>query len=398
MPEKHLHIVAFSIPYPANYGGVIDVFYKLKALHKAGIKIHLHCYQYDRPEAHELNGLCESVNYYPRKTSFASQLSLMPYIVESRQSDLLLKNLLSDKYPILFEGLHSCYYLNHKSLQGRNLIYRESNIEHDYYLNLYKSEKNIGRKAFFLIESLKLRIFQKQLKFATKMLVVSQTDCDYLAQQFPAKKVVYLPSFHGNSEVKSKPGKGDYVLYHGNLSVGENALAAEYLVREVFNDLSIPLIIAGLNPSESLKKLISGFKNIRLIPNPPKDEMESLISNAQINVLVTFQATGLKLKLLNTLYNGRWMLVNQEMLAGTGLESLCEISVDAADMKKKINLLFETEFDQKQLVVRTELLQKRFSDEANARKLINEVFDKQIFISYLSAHPNFINPHSEILH
>ena len=37
MPDKHLHIVSFSIPYPANYGGVIDVFYKLVALHKAGI-------------------------------------------------------------------------------------------------------------------------------------------------------------------------------------------------------------------------------------------------------------------------------------------------------------------------------------------------------------------------
>ena len=38
--EKHLHIISFDVPYPANYGGVIDVFYKLKALHAEGIKIH----------------------------------------------------------------------------------------------------------------------------------------------------------------------------------------------------------------------------------------------------------------------------------------------------------------------------------------------------------------------
>ena len=374
MPENHLHIVSFSIPFPANYGGVIDVFYKLKALHKAGIKIHLHCYQYDRPEAEELNLYCETVNYYPRKTGIASQFSLKPYIVESRQSDDLLKNLLSDNYPILFEGLHSCYYLNHKALQGRILIYRESNIEHDYYLNLFKSEKNIGRKTFFLIESFRLRLYQKQLKFATKMLVVSQTDCEYLAKQFPEEEVVYLPSFHGNSEVNSQPGEGGYVLYHGNLSVGENALAAEYLVKEVFNDLSVPLKIAGLNPSESLKNLVAGFKNIELIPNPPQTEMEALIKNAQINILVTFQATGLKLKLLNTLYNGRWMLVNREMLAGTGLEKLCEIAADAREMKKKISFLFNTEFDHNQLFARSELLQKRFSDAENAKKLIKEVW------------------------
>lgn len=32
MDEKRLHIISFNIPYPPNYGGVIDVFYKLEAL------------------------------------------------------------------------------------------------------------------------------------------------------------------------------------------------------------------------------------------------------------------------------------------------------------------------------------------------------------------------------
>jgi len=374
MPDKHLHIVAFSIPFPANYGGVIDVFFKLKALHRVGIKIHLHCYQYDRPEAPELNQYCETVKYYPRNKGFSSQLSLIPYIVQSRQSIELLNDLLSDDYPILFEGLHSCFYLNNNKLQNRILIYRESNIEHDYYFNLFKSERSYSRKAFFLLESLKLRLFQGQLKFATKMLVVSQTDRDYLKKQFPGKEVVYLPSFHGNYKVKTQPGKGEYVLYHGNLSVGENAQAAEYLVKEVFNDLPVQLKIAGLNPGESLRKLAAGYKNVELIANPPQEEMEALIRDAQVNVLVTFQATGLKLKLLNTLYNGRWMLVNRAMLAGTGLDSLCEVAEGPTEMKKKVISLFNSEFDQNQLLARSEILNTRFSDEANALKLIKEVF------------------------
>lgn len=376
MPENHLHIVAFSIPFPANYGGVIDVYYKLRALHSAGIKIHLHCFQYDRPEAPELNAYCESVNYYPRKSGFASQLSLKPYIVKSRQSEALLKNLLADNFPILFEGLHSCYYLNHKSLRGRTLIYREVNIEHNYYFSLFKSEKGLAKKFFFLLESLKLRLFQKQLRYSTKMLVISQTERDYLAKQYPDKDVIYLPGFHGNSEVKYLEGKGEYVLYHGNLSVNENILAAEYLVKEVFNDLTIPFKIAGLNPTESLRKLISRHNNVELIPNPPQAEMEALIANAQINILVTFQATGLKLKLLNTMYNGRWLLVNHEMLAGTSLESFCEIAGSADEMKKKILSLFDTEFDQNKLLARTEMLRKRFSDETNAAKLIEEIWKK----------------------
>jgi len=43
---KKLHIVSFDVPYPANYGGVIDVFYKLKALHSLGIEIYFHVFEY----------------------------------------------------------------------------------------------------------------------------------------------------------------------------------------------------------------------------------------------------------------------------------------------------------------------------------------------------------------
>ncbi len=94
--------------------------------------------------------------------------------------------------------------------------------------------------------------------------------------------------------------------------------------------------------------------------------MEALIRETQINVLITFQSTGLKLKLLNPLYNGRWMLVNREMLAGTGLESLCEIAVNADELKQKTNSLFTTEFDQNQLLARQVILHQRFSYEENA--------------------------------
>mgnify|MGYP001008265998 FL=1 len=59
--ERRLHIVSFDVPYPADYGGVIDVYYKIKALADRGVSIILHCYQYGRPEQQELEKLCEKV-------------------------------------------------------------------------------------------------------------------------------------------------------------------------------------------------------------------------------------------------------------------------------------------------------------------------------------------------
>ncbi len=32
MVEQHLHIISFDVPAPPDYGGVIDVYYKAKAL------------------------------------------------------------------------------------------------------------------------------------------------------------------------------------------------------------------------------------------------------------------------------------------------------------------------------------------------------------------------------
>ncbi|MEG2515024.1 MAG: glycosyltransferase family 1 protein, partial [Bacteroidaceae bacterium] len=46
--ENKLHIISFQVPFPPNYGGVIDVFYKLKSLKDLGYYLILHTYQYKR--------------------------------------------------------------------------------------------------------------------------------------------------------------------------------------------------------------------------------------------------------------------------------------------------------------------------------------------------------------
>lgn len=378
MPENHLHIVSFDVPYPPNYGGVIDVFYKIKTLNKQGVRIHLHCIEYPgRTRSDELDKYCEEVHYYNRKTGILSALSIKPYIVSSRRSKEMITNLIKDDYPILFEGLHSCYYIADKRLKKRKKIYRESNIEHRYYYNLFKVDRNIRHKFYFLFASIKLRLYQQVLKHASLMLVVSQKDAIYLKKHFKTNKVFYLPSFHSNKTVNTLINKGNYALYHGNIEVPENARAAEFLINEVFNDLDIPLVIAGMNPPEYIKKQAKKSGNTELVSNPDDTKMFDLIKNAHVNVLVTFQATGLKLKLLNTLYNGRFCLVNEKMLNGTMLDDLCIIGNDAIELKSKIKELFRQEFTNQEIERRKITLQDMYSNERNAQKLIDLTFQRQ---------------------
>jgi hypothetical protein len=375
MPDKHLHIVSFDIPFPPNYGGVIDVFYKIRTLHKLGVKIHLHCFEYPgRDRSTELNSYCEEVHYYPRKTGFRSALNLAPYIVSSRRSKELMANLLNDNYPVLFEGLHSCYYIGDSRLKNRFKIYRESNIEHRYYFNLFKVDANIRNRLYFLLASAKLRLYQKVLRHANLMLAVSQHDTDYLREHFADKKIEHLPSFHANDHVSILPGKGDYALYHGNIEVPENEFAATYLITKVFNGFDFPLIIAGMKPREKFKKLTESYPNVMLVANPDDDKMFDLIRNAQVNILVTFQATGLKLKLLNTLYNGRFCLVNEAMTKGTALETLCETGNSTEELRTKLKDLFKKEFTVEEANRRADYLKGRYDNLENGQKMIDLIY------------------------
>lgn len=377
MSENHLHIVSFDVPYPPNYGGVIDVFYKIKELHSKGIKLHLHVIEYPgRNRAPQLEQYCETVIYYPRLTGFKSAFKLQPYIVQSRRSPEMINNLLNDNYPILFEGLHSCSYIDDKRLKNRLLIYRESNIEHHYYINLFKAERHWGKKAYFLLESLKLFAFQYKLKHADIMLAVSKHDAGYLQTEFKDKEVHFLPSFHANAAVVAREGKGSYFLYHGNIEVPENEIAASFLIRKVFAGSRHKLIVAGMNPPKSIVNLVEKYPNIQLIPNPDEKTMFNLIADAQANILVTFQASGLKLKLLNTLYNGRFCIVNPTMLNGTDLEELCLIGKSAVELKSLLDEVSDKEFTRGMIEKRAVVLRDNFSNSINADRMVDIIFNR----------------------
>jgi predicted nucleic acid-binding protein len=212
------------------------------------------------------------------------------------------------------------------------------------------------------------------LKHADLMFAVSQHDTEYLQHHFPGKNIYHLPSFHANNQVSVLPGKGNYALYHGNIEVPENEFAATYLVTKVFDGFDIPLIIAGMKPREKFIKLAQARHNIKVVANPDDEKMFDLIRNAQVNVLVTFQATGLKLKLLNTLYNGRFCLVNQPMIKGTSLDSLCETADTSDDIRAKLKELFSKEFTSDEAKKRSDFLKIRYDNLVNGQKMAGLIY------------------------
>lgn len=374
--DKCLNIIAFNIPWPANYGGVIDVYYKLKALHECGVKIILHCFEYERPHAPELETICEEVHYYKRRTGLIANMTLLPYNVYGRKDPSLLTNLLKNNYPILFEGLHSCYYIGHESLKDRKKIFRECNIEHDYYAHLSRSEGAFVKKCFFRIEAWRFRMYQKVVRHANLIISVSTTDAGYLKKTFPENRIEFVPCFHANERVTAQAGKSDFILYHGKLSVVENERAALYLIHHVFGKLSHPCILAGMNPPRSLLDAVARYPNVTIEADPSEERMNFLIAQAQINMLITFQDTGLKLKLLNSLFAGRHTVVNRLMLAGSGLESLCHIADTPDEMIRACNELMSVSMDYDSIAQRQTFLEPAFSNKHQGERLYRMIYEE----------------------
>ncbi|MBR4650507.1 MAG: glycosyltransferase [Prevotella sp.] len=322
---EHLHIICLAQPYPPTYGGAIDMFYKIKALHGAGIKLILHVFLYrDYKEEPELEKLASKVFYYRRDTGAKNVFSSIPYIVKSRINENLLNNLCRDKYPILFEGLHTCGILSHPQLRDRFKMVRMHNIEHDYYKLLSSYHPLAWASLFYRLEARKLKKFERILNYANRILAISNADVAQLCRRFPDKDVRLLNCFFDDTindcDIKTKP----YLLYHGNLSISENIKVAEYLLDEIAPNINHRLIIAGRNPTRSICQKAAQYDNVEVIANPVQPRMEQLMTEAQVNLAITFQPTGIKLKLLNGLYKGHgYCIANREMLHGNSLGTLC---------------------------------------------------------------------------
>jgi len=372
--EKHLHIISFDVPYPVEHGGYFDLFYKLVALNRQGIRIHLHCFEYRREKQPELERYCSEVHYYPRQCGHKGFSHKLPYIVASRVSAELEATLLKDDYPILMEGVHCSYILNDERFTGRKIILRLHNVEYKYYRQLYHSSPSLLRKIYYLNESRLLKQYENSIADKALILAVCDQDVKSYRQEFGARNIATLPVFLPFNDISASEGIGCFCLYHGNLSVPENEKAALWLLTKVFNDLKIPLVIAGKNPSPKLERLAGKHSNACVVANPSEQEMQDMIGKAQINILPSFNITGVKLKLLNALFNGRHCVVNEATVQSTGLEPACHIGNNATAFKSLIIQLYHQPFAEEEIRLRKKLLLTHFDNDRNAQRLIQWIF------------------------
>ena len=354
------------MPFPADYGGAIDMFYRIQALHTLGVNLTIHVFEYGRGKQAELEKY-GTVKYYKRTKSILHLFSKRPFIVQSRMSKELLTALSGDRDPILFEGLHTCGLLEFPAIEERLTFARMHNIEPDYYRGLTMGSSFLKR-WFFHLEARKLKKYEAILSKARHVFVIKESELDYFKQY--QQNSHFLPASFPPIEGRFAAIKR-YALIHGNLSVSENEQAVYWILNALHKvmDPSFPIVVAGKNPSKRLVAFCDKM-NVQVLGNPTEKQLNTLIQEAQIHLLHTNVPSGIKLKLLACIHSAGHVLVNSNLVQGSGLKQFCTV----ADEPKEYRLHFvglknhemtKEEFDQRHAYITT-----HFNTAANCRIIL----------------------------
>lgn len=120
-------------------------------------------------------------------------------------------------------------------------------------------------------------------------------------------------------------------------------------------------------------------EEIQLIENPDEKALFQLIQEAQIHVLYTSVPSGIKLKLLSCIYSSGKILVNNNMVIGTSLESFCTIANDPKEFKLHYIGFMNDALTNEEFEERSVFINKHFNNARNCQLIQKLLFqaDKQ---------------------
>jgi len=367
MQNKAFHIISFDNPFPPTYGGVIDVYYKIKALHEIGFEIYLHSFVSAIPaDFSELEAITTKVFFYKLSKNPFLLLSKIPYSVVSRNNKNLLANLNEIQAPILFEGLKTTFLVHQNKLKAHQKILRLHNLEQVYFGGLYKSETSPFRKLLYYFESKKYKNYEKINHKFDQVIALSHYENAYTNSHFGNSK--YIPVFHGNKFSKELSSFGKYALYHGDLRTSDNKKAVAFLIRVFQKIPDYSLIIASNNGASFVNSKKGLSQNISFVTIKNQAHLDELLHEAHINVMLSFQQSGTKLKLINSLFNSRFCIINSNIVDDEKVSAICEMAETESDFISKVNRLRQQpylDFEKRKLVLET-----FFNDITNARLIL----------------------------
>jgi len=198
--QRSLNVISAQIPSPNSLGDAQQTYWLLEALFAAGIELRLYTFteqdtNIDPITNAQLSKICSSVSTYPIHQGHRNFSFSAPYATAKFQNDQLEKDLASNNYPILIEGMGPSGLALSQVLASRKIWVRLLTYAPTYFR--YLQERSIAplKKLFYQREAILSKRILKKINQRVSWIVTSSAEKQTLDDLFLGGNIQILAPF-----------------------------------------------------------------------------------------------------------------------------------------------------------------------------------------------------------
>jgi glycosyltransferase involved in cell wall biosynthesis len=263
--------------------------------------------------------------------------SLSPYTITRFEDTCYCKKLvelLKSEFDIIqVEGLSMSSYLPViRKHSAAKVVFRPHNVENIIWSRLAFEEKNILKKFYFIITSLKTARIERSIPNSFDgVTAISPIDKEWFTNNGCIKQIIVsspVPAADDKTDYDQKPMS---VCFIGALDWRPNINALKWLVKEVWPVVTekLPeasLYIAGRNPDSSIEPVCRG-KNIIFIGETLSSE--AFLADKEVMAVPLFSGSGIRMKILEGMSLGKSIVATPTAAEGIIFEENKDLFIAA---------------------------------------------------------------------
>ena len=319
---------------PANTGGRIGIYNRVKALINRGHEVYViitakRC-DVDIKYINELKTVCKHVEVCIRediiyKSAVKYLITSIPYGVLSRLFEDKIRHIICDnkfdiiisEYPQMLLNLVGCK-------TKAKIVLEQHNIEYEALRSIAKSYSLFNpKKILYYIESLRMRIYEKRIIKSIKpeiITFVSQEDME--RYDLCNKNTKFLASQGVDDYYSDLKNNKKIVTFVANFGYKPNIDAAKWAINNIVPEVSkflpdVEFWFVGKNPDPKLIHLGEKYHNV--IFTGCVENLMPYYQQTSIIIIPIFSGGGINIKTLEAASANRVIVATDFALKGTGL-------------------------------------------------------------------------------
>lgn len=337
--------IANEMPYPPNHGGRVDIWRRIKGMHKAGVRLQFIAWQGSNPEhrakredIEELGKYVDEVHLINIDRSWLGRALRLPYLlhypslaatmtIASRQkrdlSDLVR---LYSPSAVWLESIYGAALAQKLTDKHKTPLYvRSHNIEHQYMRRLAVLATDVQERIALRLNMLHLESLERRLlKRARRFYDCSYDDLLWWQGQgydngiFLPQTIVPEEDFFPSQNPLFQPGEFD-VIFMGNLHSPNNVEGLLWFLEQVLPIVvaarpEARILIAGSRPKDEIRAACTHHRQITLMPNPANSTDIYLAGKVLVNPILS--GSGVMVKSIEMLFFDGFLVGTRQSIYG----------------------------------------------------------------------------------